>query len=95
MSDAYIHEEFMNELRQGSNVPQTQPKSNDEQQLDLLVMFMKQQMRQSGASPEQCEAYERQIDEAAHKTKLLMATYNGDVQKAVQEMMELMKHNRQ
>ena len=85
----------MNELRQGSNVPQTQPKSNDEQQLDLLVMFMKQQMRQSGASPEQCEAYERQIDEAAHKTKLLMATYNGDVQKAVQEMMELMKHNRQ
>ena len=84
----------MNELRQGNTVPQTKPKSNDEQQLDLLVMFMKQQMRQSGATPEQCEDYERQIDEAAHKTKLIMATYNGDVQKAVQEMMELM-NNRQ
>ncbi len=94
MSDAYILEEFMNELRQG-NMQQTQPKSKDEQQLDLLVMIMKQQMLQSGATPEQCEAYERQIDEAAHKTKLLMATYNGDAQKAVQEMMELMKNKKQ
>lgn len=84
----------MNELRQGSNLPQTQPKSNDEQQLELLVMIMKQQMRHSGATPEQCDAYDKQIDEAAHKTKLIMASYEGDVQKAVQEMMELM-NNRQ
>lgn len=84
----------MNELRQGSNLPQSQPKSNDEQQLELLVMIMKQQMRHSGATPEQCDAYDKQIDEAAHKTKLIMASYEGDVQKAMQEMAELMQSKR-
>lgn len=91
MSDAYILEEFMNELRQGKEVPITQPKKNDEQQLELLVFFLKQQMRQSGATREQCEAYDKRVDEAAHKTKLLMAAHDGDMQKALQEMVELMK----
>lgn len=91
MSDAYILDEFMNELRQGG-VPQTPSRSNDEQMLDLLVLCLKQQMRQSGATPEQCESYDKQVDQAAHKTKLLMASYEGDVQKALQEMMELMKN---
>lgn len=91
MSDAYILDEFMNELRQ-DGMSQKQSRSNDEQQLDILVLCLKQQMRQSGATLEQCEAFDKQVDEAAHKTKLLMATYEGNAHKALQEMLELMKN---
>lgn len=89
MSDAYLLEEFMNEIRQGKAVHQKQQRSDDEHKLDVLALCMKQQMRQSGATPEECEAYDKQVDAAAHKTKLLMAAYDGDAQKALQEVMEL------
>ncbi len=92
MSDAYILEEFMNELRNSGAVPQNHIKSNDEQLLDLLVLSLKQQRRQSGATQEQCEAFDKQVDEALHKTKLMMAAHEGNVQKALQEMVELMKN---
>lgn len=91
MSDAYILEEFMNEVRQQGNTSQDSSKNTDEQQLDLFVSLLKQQMRLSGATPEQCETFDKQIDEASHKTKLLMATYEGDAQKALQEVLELLK----
>lgn len=90
MSDAYILEEFLNELRQGQKIPQSHVKSNDEQVLDLIVLNLKLQKRQSGATKEQCEAFDKQVDEAAHKTKLIMAAHEGDVQMALQEMVELM-----
>lgn len=93
MSDAYILEEFMNEVRQRGNNSQSAAKNTDEQQLDLFVSLLKQQMRLSGATPEQCEAFDKQIDEAAHKTKLLMATYEGNVQKALQEALNLINKN--
>lgn len=92
MSDAYILEDFMNELRQGGAVPQNKPQNNDEQQLDLFALNLKLQMRQSGATAEQCEAFDKQVDEALHKTKLLMATYEGDASKALREMVEMMEN---
>lgn len=91
MSDAYILEEFMNEVRQRGNNSQSAAMSTDEQQLDLFVSLLKQQMRLSGATPEQCDTFDKQIDEAAHKTKLMMATYEGDAQKALHEVLELLK----
>lgn len=94
MSDAYILEEFMNEVRQQGDNLQSAVKSTDEQQLDLFVSVLKQQMHLSGATPEQCEIFDKQVDEAAHRTKLMMATYDGNVQKALREVLELLKKNR-
>lgn len=94
MSDAYILEEFLNEVQHGGKVSQGTPKSIDEQQLELFAVCLKQQMRQSGATQEQCEVYDQQVDDALHKTKLVMATYDGNVQKALQETLELVKHNK-
>lgn len=94
MSDAYILEEFMNEIRQQGNTSQDSSKNTDEQQLDLFVSLLKQQMRLSGATSEQCNTSDKQIDEAAHKTKLFMATHEGNVLKAIQEAFELMEGKR-
>lgn len=94
MSDAYILEEFMNEVRQRGNNSQSAAKSIDEQQLDLFVSLLKQQMRLSGATPEQCETFDKQIDEATHKTKLMMAAYEGNAPKTLLEVLELLKKNK-
>lgn len=57
-----------------------------ESQFDLFVEVFKLEMKKNATTKEQRDEIERRIDIASHKTKSAAAAYNGDWQKAFQEL---------
>lgn len=58
-----------------------------ESQFDLFVEVFKLEMKKNATTKEQRDEIERRIDIASHKTKSAAAAYNGDWQKAFQELL--------
>ena len=57
-----------------------------ESKFDLFVEVFKLEMKKNATTKEQRDEIERRIDIASHKTKSAAAAYNGDWQKAFQEL---------
>lgn len=55
-------------------------------QFDFIVAMLKQKMMKNATSMLQRDEIDRRIDIASHKTKSAAAAYNGDWQKAFQEL---------
>lgn len=55
-------------------------------QFDFIVAMLKQEMMKNATSMLKRDEIDRRIDIASHKTKSAAAAYNGDLQKAFQEL---------
>ena len=55
-------------------------------QFDLFVEVFKLEMKKNATSNAQCDEIDRQSEIASHKTKSAIAAFEGDMQKAFQEL---------